>query len=449
MRLPESKIKEAILHPEEEVRLKAVSYFSRPPSQDETVMPLVIEAVEKYGRDKGFTILRRADHVPQTAATIQWLSDELRKDWDLADVGNDNYCCAVALLLRDADPRLLKPEIAELPCFTEELRGSFHERLEMATWDWETGWAAFEQFGREMRQRGHVRLCDLRRGKIFVESLARHRDKADVIMPFLERRYRGMDRNLIEWLEPLIAEVAGMMRLEEAIPILVERLHENDLSLPNSCWIALSTISNDRVVETIAAHWKDGDLHFRNHGADILEDVHTDLSVKKCLEFLPAERNPDTRIFLANALLGNFADEAVEPARRMVLKDDLNPDEMDLRYRLVAASTVMGVTFPEYDEWYKAAVKKAWGALGLRTGRIRKNFREDQDDFDPGWDEGEEEGSQPPRRAFKPRLARPFPDTPERIGEKSVGRNDPCPCGSGKKFKKCCMKKQGDEHLLD
>ncbi|MDR2728842.1 MAG: SEC-C domain-containing protein [Chitinispirillales bacterium] len=20
-----------------------------------------------------------------------------------------------------------------------------------------------------------------------------------------------------------------------------------------------------------------------------------------------------------------------------------------------------------------------------------------------------------------------------------VGRNDPCPCGSGKKFKKCCM----------
>jgi SEC-C motif len=23
---------------------------------------------------------------------------------------------------------------------------------------------------------------------------------------------------------------------------------------------------------------------------------------------------------------------------------------------------------------------------------------------------------------------------------KSVGRNDPCPCGSGKKFKKCCLK---------
>ena len=26
------------------------------------------------------------------------------------------------------------------------------------------------------------------------------------------------------------------------------------------------------------------------------------------------------------------------------------------------------------------------------------------------------------------------------IAEPKVGRNDPCPCGSGKKFKKCCGK---------
>ncbi|MDE7186730.1 MAG: SEC-C domain-containing protein [Lachnospiraceae bacterium] len=25
----------------------------------------------------------------------------------------------------------------------------------------------------------------------------------------------------------------------------------------------------------------------------------------------------------------------------------------------------------------------------------------------------------------------------------SKDRNDPCPCGSGKKYKHCCMKKQG------
>ncbi|MCA9791670.1 MAG: SEC-C domain-containing protein, partial [Candidatus Eremiobacteraeota bacterium] len=28
-------------------------------------------------------------------------------------------------------------------------------------------------------------------------------------------------------------------------------------------------------------------------------------------------------------------------------------------------------------------------------------------------------------------------ETPVQAGPK-VGRNDPCPCGSGKKYKKCC-----------
>ncbi|MDT8324176.1 MAG: SEC-C metal-binding domain-containing protein, partial [Bacteroidota bacterium] len=27
------------------------------------------------------------------------------------------------------------------------------------------------------------------------------------------------------------------------------------------------------------------------------------------------------------------------------------------------------------------------------------------------------------------------------MGANSVGRNDPCPCGSGKKYKKCCLAK--------
>ena len=26
----------------------------------------------------------------------------------------------------------------------------------------------------------------------------------------------------------------------------------------------------------------------------------------------------------------------------------------------------------------------------------------------------------------------------QKVAEKKVGRNDPCPCGSGKKYKKCC-----------
>ena len=30
-----------------------------------------------------------------------------------------------------------------------------------------------------------------------------------------------------------------------------------------------------------------------------------------------------------------------------------------------------------------------------------------------------------------------------RKAEKKVGRNQPCPCGSGKKYKNCCGKREG------
>lgn len=34
--------------------------------------------------------------------------------------------------------------------------------------------------------------------------------------------------------------------------------------------------------------------------------------------------------------------------------------------------------------------------------------------------------------------------TPEQIRRGKVGRNDPCPCGSGKKFKRCHLGKRAD-----
>ncbi len=38
-------------------------------------------------------------------------------------------------------------------------------------------------------------------------------------------------------------------------------------------------------------------------------------------------------------------------------------------------------------------------------------------------------------------------EEPEPSADRKTGRNDPCPCGSGKKFKKCCLRKSNDESL--
>jgi preprotein translocase subunit SecA len=33
--------------------------------------------------------------------------------------------------------------------------------------------------------------------------------------------------------------------------------------------------------------------------------------------------------------------------------------------------------------------------------------------------------------------------------ERKIGRNDPCPCGSGKKYKKCCLRTGNGAVLFD
>jgi hypothetical protein len=58
----------------------------------------------------------------------------------------------------------------------------------------------------------------------------------------------------------------------------------------------------------------------------------------------------------------------------------------------------------------------------------------DDEDFDTDWSSTEDEGSPYPLARTEPS---PLPQPTVRPTPK-VGRNDPCPCGSGKKFKKCC-----------
>ena len=45
------------------------------------------------------------------------------------------------------------------------------------------------------------------------------------------------------------------------------------------------------------------------------------------------------------------------------------------------------------------------------------------------------------REAFQQKLSRALDKHLAPASAPKVGRNDPCPCGSGKKYKKCCLGK--------
>ena len=105
--------------------------------------------------------------------------------------------------------------------------------------------------------------------------------------------------------------------------------------------------------------------------------------------------------------------EGNEVAHQALLAD---LDQRDLRNKLVVACTLMGQEFPELEEWRKE----------MRAEKQRKPFM-----F------GGPLPSPPVARvSVPPRILAPV----QRI-EQRVGRNDRCPCGSGKKFKQCCLRK--------
>ena len=109
----------------------------------------------------------------------------------------------------------------------KELRPALKELVEMASWDWHTGWGALTKFGENLMRKEGITQNDLRRLHRFIKSLARFRDDgADQILALLKRQYRGTNKNLMVWMEPWIVELAGHMRIKEAIPFIIERFYE-------------------------------------------------------------------------------------------------------------------------------------------------------------------------------------------------------------------------------
>ena len=433
MRLPEAKIKEAIVHPEKLVRQEALLYFADCYSRDAEVMPQAIQAIETYGRRDAFLYFHVLAHLAQTEATVEWTIKELHPEEDKAE-DQDSYFPTLSRLLCSADPQLLAPradEILQAPGFFKELLPGFRESLQLASWNADQCWKELERICTEGVGKNHSSDVDFGHARRVVETLARQGEKsADRILDLLGKEVEDFDTDPMTWLEVFLVELAGEMRLERAIPLIVKKLHECGEVLSEECVEALGKIGTDEAAEAVTEGWLEAEWDYRLYATSALEKIHSDTTVRKCLELLPQDQNLDIRTKLADALLGQMAEEGIELVREMVGRQDYDPVSVDLISHLVVVSTILGVTFPEYPIWKQKAEEKL-----AKQERRMKEMR--------GFFQAPVKPALPPKpspakeqHSFLERKPFPFIHT-----EKQVGRNDSCPCGSGKKFKNCCLKK--------
>jgi hypothetical protein len=451
VRYAEDKIKEAILHPHLDVRDTVIRYFYSSTSPDHTLMPLAIQAIEQYGRTNAFSHTHYLNLLPQTEQTIGWVITELQRDFQGPPEEQYFYFLNLSRLLCHADIRLIAqhgPEIFHTPHFDPKERLAFRERLEMFGWNAEKCWQALRQYCEANRDKNNIEEFDLGHALRIVEALARQpHEYQGQIVALLSEQVHDFRHDARKWMQPLMAKLAGDMRLQAAIPSLIGNLGHPYSFLADQCMFALAKIGSDEVVAAVCDPFPRASRDFRVWASDLLCKIHLDVTVQRVLELLPGETDLAIRLNLCEALLDHFSFEGVEPARLLIKQHGLTPDLRRLRSSLIAVCKIMGSRFPEFDVWQEEARKdiqderakmqeiekmayEAGGDLGLLVEKMKAKLAKEQ----------EAAPSQPP-----PRHSRVARSQERRFGVSSserakVGRNNPCPCGSGKKFKNCCMK---------
>lgn len=443
MRYPEGKVKEAILHPDIEIRVRAISYFAKSFSTDPALMPLVIKAVETYGReDESCRMIAAARHLAQSEHTIAWAIDELNDE----SCGNyENYAYNLSMVLVEADASLLLPresDILKARHFLGSLGAAIAERLQMLSWDQATCWQRLEEFCEQAKDKQYTNEVHLDDAHRIVEALARYGQGCEAKTLELLAVQVDDDSNYpMNWLEPLAVRLAGQARLESAIPLIVAKLHEDADLLSQECAEALTRIGTPSVLQAVAEAFPNAEWHFRLYAAGVFADIHSDLAVETCLKLFHHEPNENIRGQIAQALLSQFAREGVELTRQLLVGRKLDFESRGLRSDLLETCAITGERFPEFDEWLAAEaaereehtrrVKELEGdPLGMITFALEKLT-------------GKKMADLPSTKPSPPALrsAPPLPFQQEPAARHKIGRNDPCPCRSGKKFKNCCMKK--------
>lgn len=409
MRFTEDQVRQAWQHADKNVRFAALQYFAESHSQNRAIMADAIELIERLGSQDAFRYSFPIAELAQTPDTIAWAVQRLQQ----SAAGNDeDFIGHIGRLLCRAAPGLVLPHKAAIlssPNLPRHLATRLELRLGLLAVSSDQLWQRLEAICEAGKSKLSPHEIPYAEAEEIAEALSRDASQTDRMMEWLSQEVDLEMETALSWLEIFVTQMAGHMRCEPAVPLLIQKLLVDGEVLNEDAHKALVRIGTDTVVSAVRDAYPEAPGHFRLFCSGILGNIHTDLAVSAGLELLALESDFDQRAWLANSLVGQFATETIEAGRSVLLEED--PDFSDLKSNLVVACKLMDYQVPELKHWERelAEPRRPFFLQASRPPVV-----EDRDDSPSG---------SPVSTRVK------------------TGRNDPCPCGSGKKFKKCCLNK--------
>jgi len=472
------RLKPFLLHEDGRVRSAVAEYFSYSDPNDPRLLPLVLEACKKYGTLQNRGALTYADRFAATEQTARDLLDLLTEteDEDLVFLLNEILVHVPVEVIAPLETELLKHDNVSL-CTLDVVdeRRAFAARSATDLW---------EDLRRLAQERDSApEECADEFDHILEENLIEALGRGTY--PDAETLCSMLEAPDIQgrWLEVFLVDLVGERRIREAVPVIVGKYSDQADYLVASCVTALSKINDPAAVALIRDAYPHGDWEYRSHAAEVLAKLKRPESEDAILSMLQTETNVNTRTELCFALCQLFSRRGVEAVHRQIL-DGYNELFVRLDEELLPVLDVLGIELPEAAQWRQerresdrklALLEREWDTGG---DSLPGGFEDPLDAFLDAAEIGPDarllqESSLPNDPSLVGRggghaTAGPMPaDAPLMDGLSSgrgsddnsyasggsyrgdgsiqrdvlkPGRNDPCPCGSGKKYKKCCGK---------
>ncbi|HEX3046125.1 MAG TPA: SEC-C metal-binding domain-containing protein [Bacillota bacterium] len=422
MRTP-NEVKPFILHPERVVRDYAVEYFQESFSPDPELTPLVLQVCEKDPDDKNIRLmLSNALNFTQTPETLAryfrlFQASQINREW-------------YAQIILHAEPDLLRQfpeEVASLPKPLQIKIGSYLQMAHLNTADL---WCEFLNFGAENAGK-HIEEFDYQYGVFIARELAKRDDlpREEV----LELLQTGYPEDYDGYLDIYVTVLAGELRLDEAIPVLLENIRKEGDVLSEEAEAALTRIGSETVILKLRECFPGESWCFRLYTANIFGNVKLDVCEEILLELLRKETDQTIITILAKSICKLLSRQGI-PAVRNLIYEGYERRLLNLVEDLYCNCIINGVDLPELQRWREEIAEEAEEFEEMMEDELLDEDEiddwDEEDEEDDDWDEDEDDDDEEESKFVVKQLT-----------SAKTGRNELCPCGSGKKYKKCCLQK--------
>ena len=440
-------------HDDPEVRQHAVLYLAGANDPSPATADDLWRAIDKLGFGQSLSLVDRLELLPQTDESVTKTLAALPAAEGLSRQG-------LVRVLRSLDLELVRRHreaIRSTEGVPAELNEHLDQRVALADEPTDALWDRLMAQAKELEGKQLTEGAALAAERL-IEALARHPEVADRAVELLR------DASAHDWREVVVADLVGEMRLNrpDAVEGLIDKLRDEESDiLWETAAEGLVRIGDEAVIESLADRFASESWGFRVSAAGVLGRIKRPSAEAAILRLLPAEQDKEVSTFLLASLLDQCPTdrETMEQVRQAIVDGRYEPGTTDLKMMLLAVGKMVDYEPAEAGEWRRQEeeARKRWESGSADADGIMAAIQSRQLAAESIGPVGQILGIpdsrplpplRPPvrqRRAAPGRRgaegyapaqrARPF-----RRGTTKVGRNDPCPCGSGKKYKKCCMK---------